>query len=309
MCRGYPVQTERRDFCRVFLTAVPLFTIVIILLRCAARRIAKLKLWWDDWTALVAMVSFLSEKSDTKYTELGFGLHFWNIAPGNAKPILQLFYVTQMTYILMQIAAKSSICFLYMRIFVTPWFRKAVICLIAIILSQHILFLFLILFQCIPIQSIWDKYISGRCLNLTAIGYAGGSFTVAYDVILITLPIPELLKLNLSLRKKIISVLMLALGSFATVASMIRLKYMVSFANTFDATWDNVDVVIWSCLEMNLVIICGSLPALHPLFRAIAKLFRSVSPFSGGILGSKNQGLEKTGEPSQSQDPNHQSPC
>ncbi|OLN86889.1 hypothetical protein CCHL11_04537 [Colletotrichum chlorophyti] len=132
--------------------------------------------------------------------------------------------------------------------------------------------------MCLPIESIWDRYTPGRCLNITAIGYAGGGFTIAYDFILITLPIPVLLKLNFNTRKKLVSMFMLTLGSLATIASMIRLKYMVSFAHTYDATWDNVEVVIWSTLEINLVMVCGSLPALKPLFSSVFKFIKPIKP-------------------------------
>ncbi|WYZ35715.1 hypothetical protein EsH8_X_000362 [Colletotrichum jinshuiense] len=275
LCRGYPVQEQRRNLCRFFLTGVPVFTIVIILLRCVARKMAGLKLWWDDWMAVLGMlILFITAGCGTAHVHLGFGLHFWNIDPGNTKPIIQ-----------------------------------AVIGLLAVILCQHIIFLFVLTFQCIPINSIWDRYIPGRCLNLTAIGYAGGSFTVAYDVILIILPIPELLKLNFSTRKKLISIFMLVLGSFATVASMIRLKYLVFFAHSFDATWDNVEVVIWSTLEMNLVLICGSLPALKPLFDKGFKMVKLISPGLWNKSRETSHGQEKSVQSSQSNQTDLSSPC
>ncbi|KZL67840.1 integral membrane protein [Colletotrichum tofieldiae] len=226
LCQGYPIPEERREFCRMFFIVLPIITAIVVSLRFVARWIGNVKFWWDDWTALVAL--------------LGFGLHYWHVEPGNAKPILQA------------VAAKASICALYLRIFTISWHRVAVIGLLVSLVFQHFLFIFLVLFQCMPIQMIWDRSVAGRCLNITAIGYAGGALTITYDVILIILPIPELWKLNLERRKKLVPILMLALGSIACVASMIRLRYLISFANTFDATWDNVEVVIWSTLEINL---------------------------------------------------------
>ncbi|OHW90990.1 CFEM domain containing integral membrane protein [Colletotrichum incanum] len=275
-CHGYPIPEQRRNFCRVFFVALPALTAIVVVLRCVARRMAKIHLWWDDWTALVALRS-----TDV---ELGFGLHYWHVEPGNAKPILQarslltllripvtnisakLFYATQMFYVMKQVAAKASICALYLRIFVTRWSRLVVIGLLVSLVFQHFLFLFLVIFQCTPIQLIWDRSIAGSCLNITAIGYAGAALTLTYDFILIVLPMPQLLKLSTRKRKKLVPIFLLTLGSFACVASMIRLKYLVSFSNTFDATWDNVEIVIWSTLEINLAMICGSLPALRPLF-------------------------------------------
>ncbi|KAL0938567.1 CFEM domain containing integral membrane protein [Colletotrichum truncatum] len=53
---------------------------------------------------------------------------------------------------------------------------------------------------------------------------------------------------------------------------MIRIKYLVSYAEySFDPTWDNVDVVIWSLIEVNFAMICGSLPMLRPICSKIRK--------------------------------------
>ncbi|WDK20004.1 heterokaryon incompatibility protein [Colletotrichum graminicola] len=102
-----------------------------------------------------------------------------------------------------------------------------------------------------PIESNWDRYIEGRCFNVTAIVYAGAACSILEDLFLIVLPIPELLKLQLSSKKRIALVFMFALGSFACIASMVRLQYLVSFADSFDSTYENVMTVIWSAVELN----------------------------------------------------------
>lgn len=79
------------------------------------------------------------------------------------------------------------------------------------------------------------------------------------------------------------------------ITSMIRIKYLVTFSRTYDTTCvfpfniesaivheanissslagDNVDVAIWSLVEVFSAIICGSIPPCRPLF---TKLFRSL---------------------------------
>ncbi|EFQ28954.1 uncharacterized protein GLRG_04098 [Colletotrichum graminicola M1.001] len=81
--------------------------------------------------------------------------------------------------------------------------------------------------------------------------YAGAACSILEDLFLIVLPIPELLKLQLSSKKRIALVFMFALGSFACIASMVRLQYLVSFADSFDSTYENVMTVIWSAVELS----------------------------------------------------------
>ncbi|KAK2059663.1 hypothetical protein LY76DRAFT_592122 [Colletotrichum caudatum] len=266
-CHGYPIPENRRNFCRVFLIVWPAITTLVVVLRIIARRVGKIRLWWDDWTALIALFFLvLTLGCGVASVQLGFGLHYWHITPGNTKPILQLFYATQIFYLMKQIAAKVSICAMYLRILVARWSRMVVIGLMVSLVVQNVLFLFLVMFQCRPIQSIWDRYIDGTCLDIQAIGYAGAALTITYDCILIVLPIPQLWRLNMSMRKRLVLILVLGLGSVACIASMVRLKFLVTFSNTYDATWDNVEIFEWSTLEINLAMICGSLPALRPLF-------------------------------------------
>ncbi|KAH6686222.1 hypothetical protein F5X68DRAFT_232386 [Plectosphaerella plurivora] len=99
--------------------------------------------------------------------------------------------------------------------------------------------------------------------------WAGAGLTILEDIAILLFPIPELRKLKLSFAKKVGVFFMFGIGSFACVASMVRLRYMVHFVHTLDATWENVDVVIESFIEICLAIICGNLPALRPLISRI----------------------------------------
>ncbi|KAJ0159905.1 hypothetical protein CTA2_8913 [Colletotrichum tanaceti] len=267
MCRGFPIP-NRQSFTRIVSIVLPSVTATVVALRCFARLNIARSLWWDDWLTLVAMgLNLILCACDLKNMELGFGLHYWNINPANARTILQIVYAMQIVYILELLVSKFAICFFYMRVFDTPKFRRVARFFFASLALEIILFLFLTTFQCVPIQAIWDKEIQGRCLNISYIGYGGAILSILNDIILIVLPIPDLMKLQMNRTKKVEVAFMFGLGSFACVASMIRLKSLVNFANTYDATWEYYDVMLWSSIEVNLSIICGSLPALRPLLK------------------------------------------
>jgi hypothetical protein len=46
---------------------------------------------------------------------------------------------------------------------------------------------------------------------------------------------------------------------------MIRLKALLSFGNSIDPTWDYVDAVTWTSLELAIAMICACLPAIRNL--------------------------------------------
>lgn len=165
--------------------------------------------------------------------DLGFGLHYWNVLPENSQAILQassaassltptdhvpdtyfqIFYSAQMLYILIQVTAKVSILTLFWRIFTARWFRIAVWVCVTFLVSHGLLFLLLVTLQCIPVSAVWDRAISAKCLNITAIGWAGAIFSILEDIVILVLPIPEVLKLQLTLKKKIAVCLMFGIGS------------------------------------------------------------------------------------------------
>ncbi|EXF84883.1 integral membrane protein [Colletotrichum fioriniae PJ7] len=59
LCEGYPYP-DRRRFSKVFSIGLPVITILTVALRCLARLQVTNRLWWDDWTALIALVRFFA---------------------------------------------------------------------------------------------------------------------------------------------------------------------------------------------------------------------------------------------------------
>ncbi|KAK6220297.1 integral membrane protein [Colletotrichum tabaci] len=281
LCRGYPIE-DRRSSTRIPAIVLPAITIAVVLLRCISRIAVAKGMWWDDWIALVTTF-FLSASGVIALINhrIGFGLHYWDIDPGKATTILQIFYAAQMIYVLVITGAKAALCAFYARVFSHQRFRLATNIFLTCLAIQTPLFVFLIMFQCIPIQAVWDRSINGYCLNITAISYAGAAVTIIEDLILIAMPIPELMKLQLGLKKKLAVVFLFGFGSFAIIASIIRLKYMVMFSRSYDPTYDFFEVNLWSGIEVNTAIICGSLPALFPLLKKLPGFFKALKSTLG----------------------------
>ncbi|TIC99197.1 hypothetical protein CH35J_005102 [Colletotrichum higginsianum] len=115
--------------------------------------------------------------------------------------------------VLLSFIAKVSICALYARVFVDPKFRRKVRFVLYFFTGHFVLYLFLAALQCVPVQSVWDRTIEGRCLNLFAISYTGAAGSILEDILLIIMPIPELMKLQLGRQKKLALGFMFAVGS------------------------------------------------------------------------------------------------
>jgi hypothetical protein len=79
-----------------------------------------------------------------------------------------------------------------------------------------ILFQCLSIFQCIPISYNWEGWKGDgqrkTCLDMTALTYASASINIAQDIAILVLPIPWLVKLNTTRKKKFNILLMFNMG-------------------------------------------------------------------------------------------------
>ncbi|OHE91054.1 hypothetical protein CORC01_13642 [Colletotrichum orchidophilum] len=272
LCVAFP-KPSRREEARAVALSLSIIAFAIVGLRCVSRYLIDRRLWWDDWMIIAATLLLAAITGiQIAGTTLGFGLHYWNVDPRASTRLIQMFYVGEQLYILAQILAKVSLLLFISRIFFSSrWFYLTTQLFILFLVLHAAIFLFLVIFACTPIKSIWNlDDPSRKCMNIAAIGYSGAVFSVIEDIAILVLPIPELLRLQLNTKQKVWLSLMFGLGSFGCVTSMVRLKYLINLSSISDVTWDNVDVINWSLVEVSCAILCGSLPALRPLFRSLA---------------------------------------
>jgi branched-subunit amino acid transport protein AzlD len=120
---------------------------------------------------------------------------------------------------------KFSILYFYLQFFpfvVFPKLRTTIYVTMAATLASGLAFTMAVVFQCTPISAAWNGFdeftpasemASAHCINVNVYGFTGASINLAFDLWLMLLPMPELIKLTLPLRKKIAVCLMFAVGS------------------------------------------------------------------------------------------------
>lgn len=78
---------------------------------------------------------------------------------------------------------------------------------IGITIAYIIGFGLVIIFACKPISSFWTSWDGTRtpdyCINQNTFYLVAASFNIAIDIAIVLIPIPELMKLKLSMRKKL----------------------------------------------------------------------------------------------------------
>ncbi|GIK04315.1 hypothetical protein Aspvir_008394 [Aspergillus viridinutans] len=181
-------------------------------------------------------------------------------------------------------------------------------CLIAFIAVWALTAVLVNTFQCTPVQYYYDKSLRGHCMKgQVQFFQAMGSIALIEDVIILCLPIPIVWRLQITFRQKIALTVIFSLGGLVCIFSLMRLIEFRHFVVT-DLASSSAKESIWTCLELDVAIICGCLPLLKPLVQGfLGKVKSGVSKgYSQPSAGSKlpfptsrthNDGFQQIADP------------
>ncbi|EUC40598.1 hypothetical protein COCMIDRAFT_108368, partial [Bipolaris oryzae ATCC 44560] len=202
-----------------------------------------------------------------RMTFTGLGQDLWKVSFSDITYTLRLFWISGCTYFALITFVKLQFLLFYLQIFPDKRFRRIVFCVITFNLISMVAFIFASIFFCSPVSlawTQWDREHTGKCSsNKNTLSYANASISILLELVALALPIPEIWKLQLSLKKKIGVLLMFSVGVFVTIVSILRLRAFTYFANTRNVTWDFTEASLWSIIEWEVGIICSCMPAMR----------------------------------------------
>jgi hypothetical protein len=72
--------------------------------------------------------------------------------------------------------------------------------------------------------------------------------------------------LNIDLRKRIALVILFSLGILAGICGIVKTTYLATLGAHSDITWETYNLIVWAGSEEFVLIFCGSIPPLRPLW-------------------------------------------
>ncbi|CRK14239.1 hypothetical protein BN1708_011115 [Verticillium longisporum] len=159
---------------------------------------------------------------------------------------------------------KLSLLFSYLRIIPQGTYRYATYTVIALCSMFHLSFLLVQINLCTPIRLQWDTSVAGTCVQAVHFYLSMASLTILFDIVVMFLPFPVLLRAQIQRRKKLVLLGLLALGVFITIIQIFRIQTVVRLANYLDSA----PLIMWSTIENNLGVIVTCVPTLAPLVKA-----------------------------------------
>ncbi|KAF6786839.1 hypothetical protein CSOJ01_15327 [Colletotrichum sojae] len=166
---------------------------------------------------------------------------------------------------------KSSILVLYYTIFPSRTFQRVVYGVLAFVIGWTVSFFFSHLFTCFPITVFIEPYYNNSCVDTVPMFLALLFTDVIADFVILILPIPMVLNVQLPLKKKLAVMGMLGLGAAVCAVSVTRVVATFAIAEEYikhpnDVIYYTAPVFFWTNIELSLAIVCACLPTLRPIW-------------------------------------------
>ncbi|KAM3424331.1 hypothetical protein BST61_g11132 [Cercospora zeina] len=142
------------------------------------------------------------------------GKHIWDTSIEDLKTIVRITNGCSIIYVAVMAFAKFSILIFYKRLSPQTWFQYAVNATMMIIVGFTVPLMLLLTFACVPLKRVWDPTITeGHCINRGYVYMATAGTSAATDIVMLFLPMPMLLRLQIPMIQKVGVVLIFSIGS------------------------------------------------------------------------------------------------
>ncbi|OJJ01988.1 hypothetical protein ASPVEDRAFT_41515 [Aspergillus versicolor CBS 583.65] len=238
----------------------------------------------EDWCCLGAWALGVAYSAIAlAMGHFGGGVHWDDVPEAHHIPFQKLTYVTMVMYGPTAFLTKMTLLWIMTRVF-SP-FKKSVIFIyvfLALMLLYYIPAVIVKIRICMPIAKFWEQDLPGSCLDQSAIIMADAVVSVVSDLIVLILPLPLTMRLQLPHKKKMRVMGMLGAGGLACASSVIRLVLIQLTGNSKDATIAFMRVNMFGNAEIAIGVICACLPALSAL------ITQKYNEYSSGRYNSHN---------------------
>ncbi|KAH7303202.1 hypothetical protein B0I35DRAFT_455297 [Stachybotrys elegans] len=272
--------TQDRSY-EAALIAFMVLACLAVVLRIAVRILRSVNFWWDDACNLIALVRITIHCPD--FPTLGstdFPTDMLLRHQGMGYDIWAHYYVNFIMYATSRLFIRLSIVLFFLRIFGLTSARALLIFTVFLITCSSLSFIFSLIFQCTPVNYFWlrwDGESRGSCIDLGAFMRVTAILAICVDFWQLLVAIPFVVRLKISLKKKLLVVVMFTVGIIVIIISIIRYPTIEDFTQSHNLTRDIIPVGFWSAIELDVGVICACLPSLQVLLKSCSHKTKSTS--------------------------------
>ncbi|KAK2737069.1 hypothetical protein FQN55_001281 [Onygenales sp. PD_40] len=267
-----PPATETRGHQTI--TIVIIFTI-LALIAVALRGITRFWILkshgWDDIFIGIAMIgSIATGICQCQQVRYGSGKHVQYVTEFETMMSLKYLFFSIHFYNTGLCATKAGILLLYRRIFTYRSMNILSTAAMVLVACYWITVIVSGILMCIPVDAFWTGIEPKKCVDQFKLYFANAGINIGTDFMVLLLPITYIWRLQVSQRQKITLAVVMSLGTFTCLMSILRLYGLIVLSKSKDPTWEQPATAYWSSIELNMGIICASLPTLKPFITKVA---------------------------------------
>ncbi|KIW07006.1 uncharacterized protein PV09_01901 [Verruconis gallopava] len=270
---GVPVRNVGSHLSAINWTFFGLATLAV-----GCRLLARLKYFggnfaWDDYTIGISLLCLTPIAVIAQLmVDHGLGQDIWQLEAHDISKTLLYFYIEEFLYVFLSSVTKLSILLLYLQIFKTKSFQIRCYVVIALIVGYLLGGTISTGLYCRPLNYVWEGWDGlhpAKCVNINAQTFAMAGVNMALDIAIFILPIPPIMRLHMTMRKRIAVSGVFATGLFVTACSVVRLTTLLKWGKSQNPTYDYTEVAIWSLIELMTAVICACMPGIASLIRRV----------------------------------------
>lgn len=172
----------------------------------------------DDWTLIALLAVGLPSAILNEHGQVanGLGQDVWTLSFAKITALFHFSYALEALYFAEVALLKLTLLFFYRRIFSAKPVSRLLWATIAFDVLFGFAFVFVALFQCLPVDFYWKRWDgehSGKCINVNALAWSNAAISIALDLWMLGIPIYQLTKLQMQLKKKIFVGMMFCVGT------------------------------------------------------------------------------------------------
>jgi len=256
----------------------------------------------DDWFMVLTLLSGIPSTIIVSLGAIpnGLGRDIWTLTPDQITNFGMFFFAMTVLYFAQVALLKMSLLFFYLKVFPDAMAKRLLWGTVALNAVFGTVYVLAAVFQCRPIDYFWTKWDGehrGSCININSVAWSNAIISICLDFWMLGIPLWQLRLLHLHWKKKIGEGIMFGTGAFVSIVSIIRLGSLITFANSENPTWNDLEVSTWSSIEINIGIICAGMPTLRLL---MVRVFPALGSHRTKGQYDKNSG-SKLGNPRSAQ--------